>query len=92
MTAPVDNQRYLSLVQYAPGKRLIVRQLMGGKEFISRLAALGLCLSSGVEILQNPSRGPLLIRVRDTRIALGHGEALKILVEELRSEGADTAK
>ena len=33
-------------------------------------------------VLQNPGHGPMLVNVRDTRIALGRGEAMKILVEE----------
>ena len=54
--------------------------------FASRLAAFGLSLGSEVEVLQNRGHGPVLIRVRDTRIALGRGEAKKILAEALESE------
>ena len=40
-------------------------------------------LPAGIEVLQNRRRGPVLVRVRETRIALGHGEAAKILVEKV---------
>jgi Fe2+ transport system protein FeoA len=40
-------------------------------------------------VLQNPSRGPLLVLVRGTRIALGRGEAAKILVNEVEQGAAD---
>jgi len=72
-----------SLVQLSAGSRAVVRQLRGGKDFGSRLAAMGLSVGSNLEVLQNSRHdSPVLILVRDTRIALGHGEALKILVEE----------
>ncbi|MBI3961168.1 MAG: ferrous iron transport protein A [Deinococcus sp.] len=71
-----------SLDQLAPGSSGIVRRLGGGKELASRLAAMGLSIGSLVKVLQNPGHGPLLVLVRDTRIALGRGEAPKVLVEE----------
>lgn len=39
----------------------------------------------GVEVtmVQNYRHGPLLVSLRDTRLALGRGEASKILVEIL---------
>jgi Fe2+ transport system protein FeoA len=37
------------------------------------------------EIIQASSKGPVLIEIRGTRIALGHGLASKILVEEVSS-------
>jgi ferrous iron transport protein A len=65
------------------GTRAVVRDIQGGKNIISRLSAMGLSVGSEVEILENRGQGPVLIRVRDTRIALGRGEALKIIVEEI---------
>jgi ferrous iron transport protein A len=46
-----------------------------------RLAGLGLTVGAMVEVLQNYGRGPLIVAVRDTRIALGRGQADKVLVE-----------
>jgi Fe2+ transport system protein FeoA len=37
------------------------------------------------EVVQASSKGPVLIEIRGTRIALGHGLANKILVEEVPS-------
>jgi ferrous iron transport protein A len=76
------NSSYVSLAELASGAQAVVREVSGGKVFASRLAAMGLIADSRVEVLQNPPHGPLLIRVRDTRIALGRGEATKVLVEE----------
>jgi ferrous iron transport protein A len=65
------------------GERGVVRQLRGGREFTSRVAALGFTPGVEVTVLQNYGRGPILVTVRDTHIALGRGEALKVLVEVL---------
>jgi ferrous iron transport protein A len=59
----------------------VVRALRAGRELAGRLSAMGLVAGAPVEVLQNRGRGPLLILVRDTRVALGRGEALRIVVE-----------
>jgi ferrous iron transport protein A len=79
----MDQPRVVSLDRLGPGAHGVLRHLGGGKDFASRLAALGLSLGTEVEVLQNPGHGPMLVRMRGTRIALGRGEALKIRVEEL---------
>ena len=50
---------------------------------MSRLAALGFVAGAHLEVLQNSGRGPVLVRVQNTRVALGRNEATKVLVEEL---------
>ncbi|MGD8276871.1 MAG: FeoA family protein [Gemmatimonadota bacterium] len=64
------------------GRHAVVQRVCSGRELASRLAGMGLTVGSRLEVLQNRGRGPMLVRVRETRIALGHGEAIKILVEE----------
>jgi Fe2+ transport system protein FeoA len=61
-----------------------VRCLVGGNDFASRVVALGLTIGVEVAIIQNRGRGPIIVAVRDTRVALGHGEAVKIQVEVMR--------
>ena len=73
---------YVSLDQLPKGSRAVVRQLTGGRELAGRLAAMGLAVGAPLVVLQNSGRGPMLVVVRDTRIALGRGEAMKVLVEE----------
>jgi len=58
----------------------VVQQLNGGRGVVSRLAALGFTPDAEVRVMQNFGRGPLIVNVRDTRIALGRGEAGKIEV------------
>jgi Fe2+ transport system protein FeoA len=71
------------LAELASGAQAVVREVGGGKAFASRLAAMGLVVGSRLEVLQNALHGPVLVRVRDTRIALGRGEATKVLAEEV---------
>ena len=81
----IEEERPLvSLEQLESGTHGIVRQLQGGKELGNRLTAMGLSIGSEFEVMQNRGNGPVLVKVRGTRIAFGHGEALKILVEELQ--------
>ena len=63
------------------GAVVVVRELRGGSEIGARLAAMGLTVGAPLQVLQNGRRGPLLVVARETRIALGRGEAAKILVE-----------
>jgi len=81
-----DNDCHVTLGDIPQGSRGVVRRLAGGKAFASRLAALGLVKGGRFDVLQNRGQGPVLVLVRDTRIGLGRGEALKILVEELADE------
>ena len=65
------------------GTQGVIRQMQGGKHLTSRLAALGITIGAQLTVVQNYGHGPLLLAVRDTRVALGRGEARKIQVEAL---------
>jgi ferrous iron transport protein A len=75
--------RYQPLSEIQTGARIVVRRVDGGRGLLSRLAALGLVVGSDLEVLQNSQDGPMLVRVRNTRVALGRDEARKVLVGEL---------
>ncbi len=82
--------RCVRLDELAQGSRGIVQRLVGGGAFTSRLAALGVTKGVRIEVLQNRRHGPLLVLARETRLALGRGEAQKILVEALPDERPDS--
>lgn len=44
------------------------------------MLTLGLTPGTEVTVLQNYGHGPMIVRVRDARVALGRGEAEKVLV------------
>ena len=71
------------LSEITTGARVVFRGLDAGRGLISRLAALGLVAGAQMEVLQNSGHGPVLVRVQNTRMALGRAEAKKVLVEEI---------
>jgi ferrous iron transport protein A len=76
-----------SLSNLAPGERGTVTSLTGGRHFVSRLAALGLTPGGEVSMTQNFGRGPIIVRIRGTRLALGRGEAQKVQVRKRMERG-----
>jgi len=64
-----------------------VAELQGGRGFVSRLATLGFTPGAPLKMVQNFGFGPVIVLVRDTRIALGRGEASKIFVQRRDREG-----
>ena len=70
------------LTRLAPREEGAVISLSGGHGFVSRLATLGFTPGTPLIMVQNYGHGPLIVRVRDTRIALGRGEAGRILVRQ----------
>jgi ferrous iron transport protein B len=69
-----------SLVDLRPGETGQVRGLQGGRDFVARLAALGFTIGAPVKILRRHARGPLLVSLRGTQIALGYGEAVRVAI------------
>jgi Fe2+ transport system protein FeoA len=77
---PLTGRAY-PLTELKSTESAIVRQLSGGVGFRSRLASLGFTPGAQITMLRNMGHGPVIVRLRGTRIALGRGEAHKILVE-----------
>ena len=63
----------VSLNQLPKDARAVVRRLTGGGELASRLAGLGFVVGAPLIVLQNLGRGPLLVKVRETRHCAGSG-------------------
>ncbi len=69
------------LSEIKTGDRVTLHTIQVGRDLTSRLTSLGLTPGAQMEVLQNFGRGPLIINVRGTHVALGRGEARHILVE-----------
>jgi ferrous iron transport protein A len=50
---------------------------------LGRLEDMGLRCGKTVEMLSNTGQGPLVVRVEDSRLALGRGVAMKITVRRI---------
>lgn len=79
-----SKRELVSLSALSAGERAKVVELNGGRGMLSRMTALGFTPGAEVKILQNYGRGPLITRVRDARVALGRGEARRVLVRRER--------
>lgn len=58
----------------------VVAGLTGGSGLGGRLAGLGFAPGTPLKVLQTTSHGPLIVLLRDTRVALGAGEASQVLI------------
>jgi ferrous iron transport protein A len=76
-----DKDGRISLSEVAAGEAATVLDFLGGRMVNNRLASLGFTPGVTVDMAQNYGRGPLIVKVRGTRVALGRGEAAKIIVE-----------
>ena len=83
----VSKDSVWSLGNLPEGARARILGLQGGRGWLARMAALGLTLGAEVTVLRNPGYGPIIVLVRDTRVALGRGQAIRILVT--LDEGGD---
>ncbi len=71
---------YIPLSFLRTGQRGMVVRILCGRGLIGRIASMGFTPGTEVKLLQNYGHGPLIARVRDARLALGRGEANKIIV------------
>jgi ferrous iron transport protein B len=79
----------LSLIE--EGEEGFVYLLSGGEGFASRLAGMGIIAGTNVKVLRN-SGGQVIVLASDTRIALGKGQADKILVVKKQIEEPQLAE
>lgn len=76
----------MTLIELNSGQTGMIRHLHGGRGLVGRLAALGFTLGAPVTMVRNYGRGPIIVAVRGTQVALGRGEANHVLVTLLENE------
>ncbi|HRW98629.1 MAG: ferrous iron transport protein A [Anaerolineaceae bacterium] len=72
-----------SLNELVTGTHALIHHFSGGKEFKNRLLVLGFTIGTEVVVWQNFGSGPIIIAVKDSHVALGRGEAKKVIAEIL---------
>ncbi len=71
-----------SLAEMKVGQSGIVRTIHGGQGMVARLQALGLVPGKKVKKLGTVfQKGPVVVDINRSRIALGYGRACRIFVE-----------
>ncbi|OPX34652.1 MAG: hypothetical protein B1H11_10455 [Desulfobacteraceae bacterium 4484_190.1] len=63
------------------GKEVTLRNIMGGRGIRSRLYSMGLIPGVKFTVLNENSSGPVMISLKDSRLAIGRGMAQKIVVD-----------
>jgi ferrous iron transport protein A len=76
----MTQNRMVSLGDLQVGEQGAVVTLEGAPGAIGRMAALGFTPGATVGVVRNDGRGPLIVTVLDTRIALGRGQAERVRV------------
>lgn len=75
-------EKRISLFDMPVGKTGVIVEIDGGIGMLDRLDALGIRMGSKVQKVTGQwLRGPVMIRIKDMRLALGFGMARKIWVE-----------
>ena len=65
----------IGLDELPTGGEAEIEALSGAGSIVGRLAALGFVPGSRVQMVQNRGRGPIIVSVIHTRVALGRSEA-----------------
>ncbi|MFV9676827.1 MAG: FeoA family protein [Methanosarcinales archaeon] len=77
-----DLKDAIPLAFLSVGEEGVIVEMQGGRGMSQRLSEMGFTNSTRVRVLSSSSPGPVLVRVRDARIAIGRGIAMKILVNK----------
>lgn len=70
-----------TLTEVKEGEKAKINCLNCGHGIKHRLCSLGLLNGQEIEVIKNDSKGPLIIKVFDSKLAIGRGQADKITVE-----------
>ncbi|HOJ49656.1 MAG TPA: FeoA family protein [Spirochaetota bacterium] len=76
------------IIDVPEGSEVVIKEIIGGKGFISKILSLGIRSGDKVKVIQN-RKGPIIIVKDSIKIALGHGTGKKIIVEECNKSGED---
>ena len=82
-----DTPETISLENAVNGKTYRVCELEGGEDFKLRLKNLGIVVGRTLtRIHSHPFRGPVTVKVHNSKVAIGHGMARRIFLEEVEEE------
>ncbi len=72
----------VSLIEMEAGKSGTIVEVLGGRGHVNRLDALGIRLCKNItKVSSMLMRGPIVVGVGNSTIAIGYGMARKIIVE-----------
>jgi len=80
---PKPHQSLIPLAAVSEGEKAIIVKVVGGIGIRKRLTDLGLYEGTEVEMVKNDFHGPVVLKVLECRLAIGRGQALKIMTKVL---------
>ncbi|TES94529.1 MAG: ferrous iron transport protein A [Candidatus Cloacimonadota bacterium] len=73
----------MDLTQVESNTKGIVAKILGGRRMMKKLETLGIRIGCELEkVSSHIMRGPVVVRVGNTRAAIGYGMAKKIIIEQ----------
>jgi len=78
----MDHTNAIALTELSDDNHATILAFNIGTVEATRLVSLGFTPGAEVSMTQNYGRGPLIVTVRGTRVALGRVEAAKIFVKQ----------
>jgi ferrous iron transport protein A len=81
MLQPIEITTHLTLSDIRVGERVNLLEMGSNKGDACRLTSLGFTPGVEIEMTQNYGRGPLVVTLRGTRVALGRQQAKAIIVQ-----------
>lgn len=79
----MEKKKLMPLTMCRTGRKLRLKEIQGGEAINTRLISMGLVPGVEFSLISCDRKGPILVEVKDTRIALGRGLGMKIFVEEV---------
>jgi ferrous iron transport protein A len=70
----------MSLIEVSQGQRVTLVNIFGGKGIRSKLYSMGLIPGVKFTVLKTGA-GPVMVAIKDTRLAIGFNMARRIMVE-----------
>lgn len=71
----------MTLSRIEQGKDVTLIDIEGGRGIKSKLYSMGLVPGVTLTVLSRNGTGPVMVAVRDSRLAIGYGMAQKVIVE-----------
>ena len=86
MIKKIDKHTLMLLTDSPVNVPLIVASIDAGREAQARLTSMGILPGEKLILLRRDLHGPIVLEVKGTRVAIGRGLGMKVLVTNNSSE------
>jgi len=70
-----------ALSEVAPGRSVSLVSIEGGRNMRAKLCHMGLVPGASFTVIKGHGGGPVILKVKETRLAIGQGMAQRMMVE-----------